>query len=55
VDAAQSNLPEMVRATMPDYDYSSYGKGEPARSPQHAIGSHRLIRASARVIAAAPD
>ena len=54
VDAAQRNLPEMVRATMPDYDYS-YGKGQPPRTPHDAMGGHRLIRASARVIAAAPD
>ncbi|HKX39344.1 MAG TPA: hypothetical protein VJN20_11860, partial [Burkholderiales bacterium] len=54
VDAAQRNLPEMVRATMPDFDYS-YGKGQPPRTPHDAMGGHRLIRASARLIAAAPD
>lgn len=55
VDEAQRNLPEMVRATMSDYDYSSYGKAQPPRTPQGVMGGHRLIRASARVVAAAPD
>ena len=54
VDKAQRNLPEMVRATMPSDDYSSYGKAQPPRTPQGAMGGHRLLRASARVISAAP-